>query len=78
MNATELFANMECMTEVTGAACVYDDQVRSVRVRQSFYIAPDDTIYSLQAADGSYTVLTLRDDDEVIFRSRHQEYFGAH
>lgn len=77
MNATELFANIDCMTEVPQAACVYDDNARGQRVRQSFYIAPNDTIYSLQMCDGSYAVLTLCDDDEVIFRNRHSEYFRA-
>lgn len=75
MNASELFANIECMTEVPQAACAYDDEARGVRVRQSFYIAPNDTIYSLQSADGGNTVLTLAGDDEVIFRNRHPAYF---
>lgn len=78
MNATQLFAdiNTGCLTEVAQAACVYDDQVRGLRVRQSFYVYPDDSIVCLNAADGSYSVLQLEGDDEVIFRSRNKQFFS--
>lgn len=75
MNASQLLQDLDCMTEVSQAACVYDDNARGQRVRQSFYIAPNDTIYSLSICDGNNTVLTLSGDDEAIFRNRHPEYF---
>lgn len=77
MNASSLFQDIatECLTEVVSAACVFDDQARGVRVRQSFYVYPDDTIVSLLSADGGYEVLTLAGDDVAIFRNLHPSYF---
>lgn len=77
MNASKLFADIatNCLTEVPQAACVFDDQARGVRVRQSFYVYPDDTIVSLLSADGSYEVIVLDDEASSIFRNKYQDYF---
>ena len=77
MNASQLFQDIatNCLTEVTQEACAFHSEVRGVLVRQSFYIYPDDAIVSLMAADGSYEVLTLSDDDIAIFRNRNPSYF---
>lgn len=77
MNASNLFQDIatNCLTEVVQAARVLDDQARGVRVRQSFYVYPDDTIVSLLAADGGYTVLTLDGHDAATFRHLNPSYF---
>ena len=53
----------------------YYDSVRGLTVRQQFYVYPNDMIVCLNSVDGGYTVNTLQDDNEVIFRSRNPMYF---
>jgi hypothetical protein len=77
MNAFQLFADIQtgALVEVEAAKCHFFDNARGVTVRQQFFIYPDDTIVCLNSADGGYTVATLQDDNEVIFRSRNPMYF---
>lgn len=77
MIASNLFQDIatNCLTEVVSAARVFEDHALGVRVRQSFYIYPDDTIVSLLASDGGYSVLTLEDHDAATFRHLNRSYF---
>lgn len=79
MNASQLFADIEtgALTEVARAANSYDDQVRGVRVHQSFYIYPNDKIVALNSRDGGYEVIEMHDEDDIAtFRHIYKEYFN--
>lgn len=77
MQASQLFQDIEtgALTKVESAKCHYFDSVRGLTVRQQFFIYPDDTIVCLNSADGGYSTITLRGDDEVTFRNIHRTYF---
>lgn len=64
-----------CLTEVPEATCYYDDAVRELRTKQTFYVYPDGEVYSLVCVDCSYTLLHLSGDDLVIFVHRYPGYF---
>lgn len=67
MTPGQLFADIEtgCVVEVPAAASSFYDPARGLTVRQSFHVYPDDTVVALNYCDGSYTAITLVDDDDI-------------
>lgn len=66
-----------CLCEVERAARVFDDEARGLRVRQQYFIYPNDKIVALNYCDGGYEAIGMYDEDDIAtFRHYYKEFFA--